>query len=196
MFDALLLRREEMLLNDETLSLRPWLPGDAPALEPACRDPEITRHTTVPVAYNVPAAQAWIASQRERTGEGNARILAVVPAGMTHPVGMAGLFGLNEADGPRLGYWITREHRGRGLATKAAALLAAWAAGQGHRGGVTLEAEPDNAASQAVARRLGAIPRDRHTVQLDGLSVVLDRFLVLPRLPLSRRRKQRLRKPS
>jgi RimJ/RimL family protein N-acetyltransferase len=168
------------ILRDDAVTLRPWVPADAPALARACGEPEITRHTTVPERFSVPAAEAWIGRQIARTERRDALILAVVPAGRAQPVGMAGLFGLAEDDGPRLGYWIVREHRGRGLATRAAALLVAWAAEHGHRH-VGLEVEPHNAASLAIARHLSATPRGRHTVRLDdGREVVLDRFVVRP----------------
>ena len=169
-----------MVLSGEHLTLRPWLDGDAPALSAACGDPDITRYTTMPLSYSPDAARVWIADQRRRTALGQALILAIVPAKSRRPVGMAGLFGLTERDGPRLGYWIVRAHRGRGLATEAAALLVSWAATQGHRT-ITLELEPHNVASRAVARRLGGMPRDPHTIRLDdGRTVALDRFVIRP----------------
>jgi RimJ/RimL family protein N-acetyltransferase len=170
-----------MILDREQLTLRTWRRDDAPVLAAACGDPDITRHTTIPATYSRPAAEAWIANQLQRTSSGEALILAVVPNDTREPVGMAGLFGLGEIDGPRLGYWIVREQRGRGLASEAAALLVSWAGARGYPT-VTVEVEPQNVASRAVASRLGATLRDRRTVRLDGgRTVELDRFLVRPR---------------
>jgi RimJ/RimL family protein N-acetyltransferase len=167
------------VLSDGIVTLRPWRKRDAPALERACGDREITQYTSVPMTYSAVAAQEWIAAQQKRTAEGAALILAVVSVDFGVPVGMAGLFGLDDPDGPRLGYWIVSEYRGRGLATRSAALLVAWAGEQRHRDGVMLEVEPGNAASRAVARRLRAIACHRHTVSLsDGRDVILDRFRV------------------
>jgi 8-oxo-dGTP diphosphatase len=168
----------EIKLTGQHMTLRSWRAGDAPSLAAACGEEDITRYTSVPTAYSLEVAGAWITEQLRRTAAGTALILAVVPARTSTPVGMAGLFGLTEIGGPRLGYWIVRAHRNRGLASGAAALLVAWASAHGHAR-VTLDVESHNDASRAVARRLGGSLRDRHTVRLDdGRTVELDRYIL------------------
>jgi RimJ/RimL family protein N-acetyltransferase len=83
------------------------------------------------------------------------------------PVGTALLLPLADASGPseevEVGWHLHPDHRGRGLATAAAAALLDRAAGVGYRRVLALT-DPDNEPSRAVARRLGMIddgPTDR-----------------------------------
>ena len=56
-----------------------------------------------------------------------------------------------------IGYWVAREARGRGVATRAVRLVAGWATSE--LGLTTLEivVHEDNAASNAVARAAGFV---------------------------------------
>ncbi len=72
-------------------------------------------------------------------------------------LGGAGLSRLDrDAGSANLGYWVASPHRGRGVATRAARLVAR--SGFEHVGLTRLEIVtlPDNHASQRVATRLGA----------------------------------------
>lgn len=111
------------MLQTADLTLRPWRPSDAAALAPACGDADICRFTTVPPEFTPEGARTWIADQQARNGRGEALVLAIVPKALGSPVGMVGLFGLTDGSGPRLGYWLIREHRRRGLASGAARVL-------------------------------------------------------------------------
>jgi RimJ/RimL family protein N-acetyltransferase len=105
--------------------------------------------------------------------------LAIVPVDIRRPVGVVGLFGLSRADGPRLGYWVVHERRGRGFATEAARLLVEWALAQAAFERLFIDVEPGNVASARVAERLGGRRRERRTERLtDGRSVELDRFVI------------------
>lgn len=57
-----------------------------------------------------------------------------------------------------VGYWVAAPARGRGVATRALQLLAAWAFGTLDLERLELRAQPDNRASQAVAARAGLTP--------------------------------------
>jgi RimJ/RimL family protein N-acetyltransferase len=75
------------------------------------------------------------------------------------------------ADGqPELGWTLREEHRGRGYATEAAGAVRDWCRSERL---VSLIA-PDNAASQAVARRLGAVPGAEVRLPRDGTYVIWD----------------------
>jgi RimJ/RimL family protein N-acetyltransferase len=67
-----------------------------------------------------------------------------------------------------LGWTLLPEHRGQGYATEAARAVRDWY--EGDR--VVSLIPPDNLASQAVARRLGAIPGDTVHLPGDGIYVV------------------------
>ena len=54
-----------------------------------------------------------------------------------------------------LGYWVAREARGRGVATRAVRMLSAWAFENLPTDLIEIHAEPDNAASRRVAERVG-----------------------------------------
>jgi RimJ/RimL family protein N-acetyltransferase len=92
------------------LRLRPWVLADAACLMSACGDPDICRFTTVPHHYTQESAAAWIRRQLQRTAGGAGIVLAIEPASVNRPVGMVGLFGLNEPGAAaRFGYWIMRD---------------------------------------------------------------------------------------
>ena len=54
-----------------------------------------------------------------------------------------------------IGYWVKAGARGRGVATRALALLARWAFDELGAARVELRAEPDNVGSQRVAEKAG-----------------------------------------
>lgn len=144
-------------LADPLVSLRPWRRGDAEALELACGDQDICRFTTVPDRYTREEAEAWIARQHQRLAAGGAIVLAIVPADSENPVGMVGLFGLDEGTrSARFGYWLIRSFRGRALANAATRLLGRWACQELDVDALLLDVEPDNRASQRIAEALGA----------------------------------------
>ena len=164
-------------ITTDDLMLRPWTPADAPALVEACGDEEICRFTTVPRRYSREAAGEWIRRQAARAAAGSAVVLALVPAAESQPVGMAGLFGLDQDDrAARLGYWLIARARGSGLATAAACALARWGFESLALEIVYVDREPENAASARVAEKLGTRPAGAREVRLrDGRSATLIR---------------------
>ena len=132
------------------LLLRPWHPDDAPALVAAWADPEIQRWTGVPAARDLAAAARWITGDAERRRRGLSLDLVIARGGE-----VAGEVGLSRFDlagrTVELGWWTAPEHRGVGLASTAAALLARWTEATL---GLTPVARchPANPASLAVAR--------------------------------------------
>jgi RimJ/RimL family protein N-acetyltransferase len=69
---------------------------------------------------------------------------------------------------PELGWTLHPEHRGRGYATEAARAVRDWY--QAER--LVSLIPPDNVASQAVARRLGAVPGAEVHLPRDGMYVI------------------------
>ncbi len=135
-----------MRLEDGTIALRRFTEDDIPAIVAACQDPEIPRWTMVPEQYDEEDARTFV------------RDVATAYAIVGAPAGeLLGAISLDPAgDGiGQLGYWVAREARGRGAATRALRLLSRWGLGPGGFARVQLLTEPENVASQRVAERAG-----------------------------------------
>lgn len=148
-----------VILSDEVVLLRPWMPADASFMAEASRDPAIER-------FNGPApssvadaaivieriAQCWRTFDIE--GDPTGAAFAIVDAASGVAVGMCGIDRWSSSDVAQFGYWLTAGARGRGLATRAARLMTGWLFERG-AARVFLTIESENSASVAVARRAG-----------------------------------------
>ncbi len=112
-------------LTIDELVLRPWRPGDAPALFAACQDPEIARWVTIPQPYLEADAAAFIETSMTMWREGTGAPFAIVEAQTDRLLGAVTRFG---PDGHQatFGLWLAREGRGRGVGTRALRLAADW----------------------------------------------------------------------
>lgn len=144
-------------LGDGVVTLRAWTERDAPAIEPVCGDPAVCQFTNVPLAYSEAAAHAWIARHRERRREGEAAVFAIVDSTDDRVLGNAILLRFDWERGVgEIGYWLLPAARGRGAATRAAALLAGWAFDALGLELLEFDVAPGNVGSQRVVGRLGA----------------------------------------
>ena len=145
-----------MFARTERLLLRPGFPEDAPALATAIADEAIARNlASVPWPYRMRDAEAFLANPRD----------PVLPSllafertdGAPQLVGACGL-GRRPSGAVELGYWIARDHWGRGFATEAAVALIDIARALGIR---ELEGSHfiDNPASGRVLEKLGFVSR-------------------------------------
>jgi RimJ/RimL family protein N-acetyltransferase len=132
-------------VDDGTILLRARTEDDVPAITEACQDPEIARWTTVPSPYTEDDARRFV---RE-----NPDAYAIVDLETGEFLGSIGWHVFD--DNVQVGYWMKREARGRGSATRALRLLAAWAFAELGAGRVQLLTEPENIASQRVAEKAG-----------------------------------------
>ena len=146
-----------LTLHAEDLVLRDWQERDAPALEPVCGEWDVCQFTTVPWIYSVEAARAWIARVGERRASGSGLALAITHRDRPNPIGNVNLVRFSE-DGREaaLGYWLLPSARGYGFAVGAALILCAWGFQELRLARIELAILPENAASHAVAKRLGA----------------------------------------
>ena len=118
--------RVEPRIETERLVLRPMQAGDVVRLAEAIDDPDIARMTSrIPHPYSLSAAEAFFADQREAADERLDHTLQIEIRGGE----MIGAVGADLRDGsfPEIGYWIAREHWGRGYATEAALAMRDWA---------------------------------------------------------------------
>jgi RimJ/RimL family protein N-acetyltransferase len=141
------------LLDDGVIALRPPAPGDIHAILEACQDPEIPRWTRVPKPYTREHAVEFLERSTRTWKQGTDAPFVIVDATTGELLGAIGVHRLGgEDDGPEVGYWIKREARGRGVATRALQLVTDWA---GRELGVRLllQADVRNAASRRVAEK-------------------------------------------
>jgi RimJ/RimL family protein N-acetyltransferase len=138
-----------MTLEDDAILLRAYTEDDVPALVAGLNDCEISRWTRIPFPYTEEDAREFLRSRTEtafavtnkRTGELLGGIGLRLPAE-----------GIGE-----VGYWVRREARGRGVATRALLLISRWALEDQRLVRVQLTAEPGNVASQRVAEKAGYV---------------------------------------
>jgi ribosomal-protein-alanine N-acetyltransferase len=164
-------------LETRGCKLRPWTLEDFSALRDACGDEDICRFTTVPRVYSEDAAIQWIRRQHDHAKNGTAIVLAIVPLESPEPVGMIGLFGLDQPEPvARFGYWLIARARGHGMATDAAHALGDWAFTGLDIEALIIDCEPSNRASARIAVRLGAMLTGSRWVRTGDTEVELHRY--------------------
>jgi RimJ/RimL family protein N-acetyltransferase len=132
-------------LEDDAIALRPLAEEDIPALVAAVQDPEIPRWTSVPSPYTEDDARAFLRRAAD--------VSAILDVGSGE---FLGTIGWRWVDGNvQFGYWVKREARGRGVASRALRLLSRWAFAELGAARVQLLTEPENRASQRVAEKAG-----------------------------------------
>jgi RimJ/RimL family protein N-acetyltransferase len=139
--------------------VRPLRASDAPALVRACQDPEIPRWTRVPRPYLLEDARTFAAVAATEAAAGLGVALVITDAAAGALLGSIGLMEIDRAAGrAEIGYWLAREARGRGAATRAVGLVAAWAAEELGLGRLEILTHPGNVRSARVAERAGFRP--------------------------------------
>jgi RimJ/RimL family protein N-acetyltransferase len=143
-------------LEDGRLVARPFVPGDAAAVRGACDDPEVARWIYgLPSPYTLADAESFIAAARERLAAGDRARLAVADEATGELLGSVSLDLYPERAAGEIGYWVKREARRRGVALAAARLMVRWGLEEVGAGQLEILTYPGNAASQALAEKLG-----------------------------------------
>jgi RimJ/RimL family protein N-acetyltransferase len=110
-----------MFARTKRLLLRPGFPEDAQALAEAIADQAIVRNlATAPWPYALRDAEAFLAAPRDPVLP--SFLIAERTDGAPRLVGACGL-GRRPSGAVELGYWVARQHWGRGIATEACAAL-------------------------------------------------------------------------
>lgn len=163
-----------------TLDIRPFATGDAPALHAAVRESIVSLSRLFPwcsADYALADAEARVAACIAAWREGSeypfgifARDGVMRYGGESGDAGIAGnagnatllgCVGLNALDRAartaNLGYWTSEAHRGRGIATRAAAWTAAFGFRELGLARIEIVVLPHNAPSLRVAGKVGAV---------------------------------------
>jgi ribosomal-protein-alanine N-acetyltransferase len=143
-------------LSDGVVLLRPMAEADLSAIVAACQDPEIPRWTRVPEPYGEADARSWFELEATQRARGHQLGLVVDDPRGDRLLGSVGIVDLDWTEGRcELGYWVTREARGRGVGTRAVRLLTDWIFEALPIDRVEICAEPENTGSRRVAERAG-----------------------------------------
>ena len=138
-----------MELSDGVVTLREWREDDAQAVWEACQDVEIQRWMPViPRPYTMGDALGFV---RGEIGLGPHQYAVEMEGSVVASVGLR----LGEFQKAEVGYWCAPWVRGRGIVTRAARLVCAFAFSELGIERMQLTADPLNVASQRVAEKLG-----------------------------------------
>jgi RimJ/RimL family protein N-acetyltransferase len=141
-------------LTTARLVLRPYEPGDAPAVAELCAAREVALNTLlIPHPYPEGAAERWIDSQEDSYDKGEGVIFAVTRDGV-----LTGTIGLRlhpESESAEIGYWIGVPFWNQGIASEGARAVVDYAFRELRMHRVFAEHFTRNAASGGVLRRIG-----------------------------------------
>ena len=142
---------------DGPTALRPWRDSDIQAIVAACQDPEIARWTRVPEQYGEVDARSYLMHRYDSMHAGATAPYAIVATEHDeHLLGSISLMRLVwEHARAEVGYWLAREARGQGHATRALRLISAWGFETLGLERIDLLAATGNPGSQRVAERGG-----------------------------------------
>lgn len=142
------------LILDATLKLRSWRRDDAAALVKHANDPQVAYYTShrFPHPYTELDAQKFLRARR-KAASGISLAIEVdgeAAGGIAVSMGEG-----TESHSGELGYWLGRQHWGRGLMSRVVAYFVPWAMAE--RQIVRLEAQVvvENRASCALLERIG-----------------------------------------
>jgi len=143
-------------LKDRRVVVRPFAPDDIPAVRHACDDPDVAHWILlVPHPYSLADAERFVVESRRSLAAGDRARLAVADAQSGELLGSISLDRFADRQAAEIGYWVKREARRTGVALAAARLLIPWAFEEVGVERLAILAYPGNAASQALAERLG-----------------------------------------
>ncbi|MER5632537.1 GNAT family N-acetyltransferase [Streptomyces nitrosporeus] len=147
---------EPTTLSTERLLLHPFAPTDEEEVFAACQDPAVQRWTVVPSPYTRADAELFTRKlSPDGWADDSMYSFALVPRETGRPAGALGVHRRDRAGIYEVGFWIAREHRGRGLMTEAVREAARWAFTVLAADRLEWRAETGNTASRSVALRAG-----------------------------------------
>ena len=141
--------------TDGVVTLRAWAEDDLLEVVRCFEDPTISRWLPmIPYPYTEADARKWFATLAPRRAAGNGAGLAIVDAVNGELLGGVG-FRPDDERRAEVGYWVRRERRGEGIATRALRLILRWAFDELGFTRIQLHCDVENVASQRVAEKAG-----------------------------------------
>lgn len=154
--------RSSSILREQALTVRPLVPSDAEALWRAGQSDDIGAYTSIEWPFNIDAANRMIANAERAWIAATAARFAIIEHPPNSDAVFAGTVSLLHIYPERLdaeiGYWLSREGRGRGLARRAVSMLCDWAFDTVGLRRLHLGVDIPNEASHNVARSNGFTP--------------------------------------
>jgi len=142
-------------LQEGALLLRAPGPADVPAIVRACRDPLTQQWLPLPNPYDETHALGFVTDLAGATWRSGQGIVRAIESGGE----FAGMIDLKKTDWrgltTEIGYWVSPEYRGHGLAGRAARLLGDWAMVEHGMQRVEIRAATGNIGSQRAALAAG-----------------------------------------
>lgn len=147
---------EGLVLHSGRLTLRPWQPGDVPAVRAIMADERMHRHLALPWPYTTEDAHRFVTEHAQAGRAAGARLdCAIAENASGRLVGSATLqLPVAEDTGAEIGYWVAVADWGRGYATEAVRTLTRFGLANG-LARIQIRCEVPNTASAAVALRAG-----------------------------------------
>ncbi|MEW1629914.1 GNAT family N-acetyltransferase [Streptomyces sp. NPDC089173] len=147
---------EPITLTTRRLLLRPFGPRDTYKVHAACQDPDIQRWTVIPSPYRLTDAELFTAKLAPAGWRDDSAYSFALE--LPESATLVGALSIDRRSRPgayEVGYWSTKEHRGRGYVTEAVLGSARWAFTALRADRLEWRAEIGNLASRAVALRAG-----------------------------------------
>lgn len=143
------------------LEMRVWRDSDRPAFERMVADADMMRHLTQGRTWRPDEVDEFFTRQARHLAGHGCCMGALVLTGTQEVIGVGGIQPLDAPGAYELGWWVWKDHWGRGYATEAAQALVAHARDVMGLARVFAVIDPPNTASVRVAEKIG--------MQLEGI---------------------------
>jgi RimJ/RimL family protein N-acetyltransferase len=143
-------------LRDDAIALRLPAERDIDAITAACQDPDIPRFTRIKSPYTREDGAEFVRSAAEHWRDHEHGLAFVITDVATDALlGSVGILLRAQPEVAEIGYWVAREARRSGVATRAVRLVSRWALAELGFLRLELMTRTDNVASQGVAESAG-----------------------------------------
>jgi RimJ/RimL family protein N-acetyltransferase len=143
-------------ISDGVVRLRLPADSDVPRIVEACRDPDVSRYTTVPSPYQPSHTVEWMQRGLAGLASGTDLQTVIAEADGADVLGTIGLHEINRiASRCVAGYLVAPWARRRGIAARALCLICGYALNDLHLQRVEVTIEAENVASRATAQSVG-----------------------------------------
>lgn len=143
-------------LGDEGFFLRPPVLDDVDTIYQLCQDPLVGRFTTIPQPYERAHAIEYVEKSVADWESGSGAAFVIVSDATDEVIGTIGVFRKPwDHAVAEIGYWLSADARGQGIASQAVRLLSRWAIETMNLARLQIGTNRANLASQRVAEKAG-----------------------------------------